>query len=164
LGAAGKDAEIAASIRLLGHEGHCGSAGRGAGPTCHLKNVYKLATDKAKKLGVKAPEEYYTDPNSEEGQAAIQAMANRWRALCSRTARSAVQAGGQMQAGPARWPPRRKSMMQELKYQIDKELAEAGALAGRTLREQLKLAPKVPAPWRVSGQYVERPKNATTGK
>jgi hypothetical protein len=32
-----------------------------------MKNIYKLATDKAKKLGVKAPEEYYTDPTSEEG-------------------------------------------------------------------------------------------------
>lgn len=78
LGAAGKDAEIAAINQVAG-DMHAIVQAQGSphGPVVNLNNIYKLATDKAKKLGVKAPEEYYTDPSSPEGQQAIQAMAQQ---------------------------------------------------------------------------------------
>jgi hypothetical protein len=78
LGAAGKDAEIAAVNSIAADMALIVEQQGGAqGPLVTYQNVYKLATDKAKKLGVKAPEEYYTDPSSPEGKAAIEAMANR---------------------------------------------------------------------------------------
>jgi hypothetical protein len=78
LGAAGKDAEIAAINQIsLDMKEIVAAQGSPHGPIVNLKNIYKLATDKAKKLGVKAPDEYYTDPTSPEGQAAIQAMAQQ---------------------------------------------------------------------------------------
>lgn len=64
LGAAGKDAEIAAINQIAMDMKNIVEVQGGAqGPLVTLTNVYKLATDKAKKLGVKAPEEYYTDPS-----------------------------------------------------------------------------------------------------
>lgn len=78
LGAAGKDAEIAAVNQIaLDMQAIVEVQGGAQGPLVFMKNVYKLATDKAKKLGVKAPEEYYTDPNSDEGKAAIDRMAQQ---------------------------------------------------------------------------------------
>lgn len=78
LGASGKDAEIAAITSIAQDMQAIVEVQGGAqGPIVTLENVYKLAVDKAKKLGVKAPEEYYTDPNSPQGQAAQQAMANK---------------------------------------------------------------------------------------
>lgn len=78
LGAAGKDAEIAAINSIaLDMEKIVETQGGAQGPIVTLENVYKLATDKAKKLGVKSPEEYFTDPNSPEGKQAQQAMANK---------------------------------------------------------------------------------------
>lgn len=63
LGAAGKDAEIAAINQVAGDMHAIVELQGGAqGPVVSMANVFKLATDKAKKLGVKAPEEYYTDP------------------------------------------------------------------------------------------------------
>jgi hypothetical protein len=92
LGAAGKDAEIAAINQIaLDMQAIVEVQGGAQGPIVFLKNAYKLATDKAKKLGVKAPEEYYTDPDSDEGQKAISghgsaARTRRWR-RCSRRGR-----------------------------------------------------------------------------
>lgn len=78
LGAAGKDMEIAAMDKVIGSMALIAKEQGGAdGPIVTLKNVFKAATDQAKKLGVKAPGDYYTDPASPEGQAAIQAMANK---------------------------------------------------------------------------------------
>lgn len=78
LGAAGKDAEIAAINQIAVDMKNIVDVQGGAqGPLVTLENVYRLATDKAKKLGVKDPSEYYTDPNSPEGQQAQQAAANR---------------------------------------------------------------------------------------
>lgn len=78
LGAAGKDAEIAAINSIaLDVKNIVEVQGGAQGPIVTLENIYKLATDKAKKLGVKAPEEYFTDPASPQGQQAIQAMGQR---------------------------------------------------------------------------------------
>lgn len=78
LGASGKDMEIAAMTQISGIMASIVKEQGGAqGPIVTLKNVYSAAVDFAKKLGVKAPSEYFTDPNSPEGQAAQQAMANR---------------------------------------------------------------------------------------
>jgi hypothetical protein len=78
LGAAGKDAEIAAINQVAG-DMHAIVQAQGSphGPVVNLNNIYKLATDKARKLGVRSPSEYYTDPTSPEGLQAIQAMASR---------------------------------------------------------------------------------------
>jgi hypothetical protein len=52
LGAAGKDAEIAAINQIaLDMQAIVEVQGGAQGPIVFLKNVYKLATDKAKKLG-----------------------------------------------------------------------------------------------------------------
>lgn len=63
LGASGKDMEIAAMDKIIGSMALIGKEQGGAqGPVVTWANVYKAATDQAKKLGVKSPEEYYTDP------------------------------------------------------------------------------------------------------
>lgn len=61
LGAAGKDAEIAAMQNIQGMQKAIVEGG-GMGTLITPENLYKSATDMAKKLGVKAPEEYFTDP------------------------------------------------------------------------------------------------------
>jgi len=61
LGAAGKDAEIAAMQQIQGLQKAIVEGG-GFGTLVTPENLYKSATDMAKKLGVKAPEEYFTDP------------------------------------------------------------------------------------------------------
>lgn len=78
LGAAGKDAELAAANQIsLDVKNIVEVQGGAQGPIVTLQDVYNLAIDKAKKLGVKDPERYYTDPSSPEGQQAQQAMAQR---------------------------------------------------------------------------------------
>lgn len=78
LGAAGKEAEIAAINQIaMDMQEIVKVQGGGQGPLVTMQNVYKLVTDKAKKLGVKSPDEYYTDPASEEGQAAMAAMGQK---------------------------------------------------------------------------------------
>lgn len=64
LGASGKDMEIAAMDKIIGSMAAIVQEQGGAqGPIVTMRNVYKAATDQAKKLGVKAPEEYYSDPS-----------------------------------------------------------------------------------------------------
>lgn len=70
LGAAGKDAEIAAMNTIQNLQKAIVDGG-GGGTLVTPENIYKSATDMAKKLGVKQPEEYFTDPSSPEAQAAI---------------------------------------------------------------------------------------------
>ena len=76
LGAAGKEAEIAA-MNIIQTTQEKIVAGGGLGTLVTQANIYKSATDMAKKLGVKAPEEYYTDPATPEAQAAMQAKAQQ---------------------------------------------------------------------------------------
>jgi hypothetical protein len=75
LGAAGKDAEIAAINQIQGTQEKL--LGAGLQQIVSPKNIYKSVTDAAKKLGVKAPDEYYTDPDSEEGKATSKAMSEQ---------------------------------------------------------------------------------------
>lgn len=63
LGAAGKDAEIAAMTQIIGLQKAIVEGG-GYGKLINDQDIYKSATDMAKKLGVKAPEEYFTDPST----------------------------------------------------------------------------------------------------
>ena len=69
LGASGKDAEIAAMMQIQNLQKAIVEGG-GAGTLVTPENIFKSATDMAKKLGVKQPEEYFTDPNSPEAQQA----------------------------------------------------------------------------------------------
>lgn len=63
LGAAGKDMEIAAMEKVAGlMTAIVQEQGGAAGPIVTMQNVYKASTDFAKKLGVKSPEEYFSDP------------------------------------------------------------------------------------------------------
>jgi hypothetical protein len=63
LGAGGKDVELAAMNQIVGDMALIvKEQGGAAGPIVTQKNVYRAAIDKARKLGVKTPEEYYTDP------------------------------------------------------------------------------------------------------
>lgn len=64
LGAAGKDMEIAAMEKVAGLMTSIVQEQGGAqGPIVTMQNVYKASTDFVKKLGVKTPEEYFTDPS-----------------------------------------------------------------------------------------------------
>lgn len=63
LGAAGKDAEIAAMTQIIGLQKAIVEGG-GYGKLITDQDIYKSATDMSKKLGVKAPEEYFTDPST----------------------------------------------------------------------------------------------------
>lgn len=76
LGAAGKDAEIAAMNQIQALQKAIVEGG-GGGTLVTPENIYKSATDMAKKLGVKQPEEYFTDPASPQAQAAMQAKAQQ---------------------------------------------------------------------------------------
>ena len=65
LGASGKDMEIAAMNQIIaGMRSIVEEQGGASGPIVTLKNVYQAATDLAKKLGVKSPQEYFTDPSA----------------------------------------------------------------------------------------------------
>lgn len=75
LGAAGKDAELAAMNQIQGMQKLLVEGGFSEIVT--PKNLYKSATDAAKKLGSKSPEEYFTDPDSDEGKAISQAKAQQ---------------------------------------------------------------------------------------
>lgn len=75
LGAAGKDAELAAMNQIQGMQKLLVEGGFSEIVT--PKNLYKSATDAAKKLGSKSPEEYFTDPDSEEGKAVSAARAQQ---------------------------------------------------------------------------------------
>lgn len=75
LGAAGKDAEIASMNQIQGMQKLLVEGGYNEIVTA--KNLYKSATDSAKKLGSKSPEAYFTDPSSEEGRAISQAKAQQ---------------------------------------------------------------------------------------
>lgn len=76
LGAAGKDAEIAAMNQIQMLQKTIVEGG-GGGTLVTPENIYKSATDMAKKLGVKQPEEYFTDPASPQAQAAMAAKAQQ---------------------------------------------------------------------------------------
>lgn len=76
LGAAGKDAEIAAMTIIQNTQEKIATNG-GFGTLVSPENIYKSATDMAKKLGVKQPEEYFTDPSTPEAQAAMAAKAQQ---------------------------------------------------------------------------------------
>jgi hypothetical protein len=67
LGAAGKDAEIAAMTQIIGLQKAIVEGG-GYGKLITDQDLYKSATDMAKKLGVKAPDEYFTDPSTQPPQ------------------------------------------------------------------------------------------------
>lgn len=69
LGASGKDMEIAAMDKIIGSMAAIVQEQGGAqGPIVTMQNVYKAATDQAKKLGMKTPEEYYSDPSQAQPQ------------------------------------------------------------------------------------------------
>jgi hypothetical protein len=153
LGAAGKDAEIAAINSIAEDMKHIVEVQGGAqGPLVTLENVYKVATDKAKKLGVRAPEEYYTDPKSPEGQAAIQAMANKpdpeTAKLAAESQLQQSKQQGEMQLGAAKVAAEKeiqnnKSQMQALADQHKQQLEHERELqkqADAMALEQLKLA------------------------
>lgn len=138
LGAAGKDAEIAA-INSIAADVHAivEQQGGAQGPIVNLQNIYKLATDKAKKLGVKAPEEYYTDPDSPQGQQAQQAMAQRpdpaTQKLQAETQLQQAKQQGEMQLGQAKMASEKeiqanKSQMQAAADQHKQELEHAREL------------------------------------
>ena len=76
LGASGKDMEIAAMQQIQGMQKMIVEGG-GAGTLVTPENIYKSATDMAKKLGSKTPEEYFTDPSTPEAKAAIEAKQNQ---------------------------------------------------------------------------------------
>jgi len=65
LGASGKDMEIAAMNQIIGLQ-KAGVEAQGGtdGPLVTKQNLFKSATDMARKLGVKAPEEYFSDPSA----------------------------------------------------------------------------------------------------
>lgn len=75
LGAAGKDAEIASMNQIQGMQKLLVEGGFSEIVT--PKNLYKTVTDSAKKLGSKSPEEYFTDPDSDEGKQISQAKAQQ---------------------------------------------------------------------------------------
>ena len=114
LGAAGKDAELAAANQIsIDMQNIVGAQGGAQGPIVTLKDVYHLAIDKAKKLGVKDPERYYTDPDSPAGQAAQQAMAQR-----PDPAMAKVQGEQQLQAQKQQG----EMALGQLKVQAEKEI------------------------------------------
>lgn len=63
LGASGKDMEIAAMEKIAGlMTSIVQEQGGATGPIVTLENVFNASTDFAKKLGVKAPQKYFSDP------------------------------------------------------------------------------------------------------
>lgn len=67
LGASGKDMEIAAMTKVAGLMTSIVQEQGGAdGPIVTLQNAYQAAVDFAKKIGVKAPEKYFSDPATAE--------------------------------------------------------------------------------------------------
>lgn len=153
LGAAGKDAELAAANQITLDMQHIVESQGGAqGPIVTLKDVYHLAIDKAKKLGVKDPERYYTDPDSPEGQQAQQAMAQRPNPEMAKVQGEqqlqAQKMQGEMQLGQMKVQAEKeiqanKSQMQAAADQHKQELEhqrEMQKQADAIALEQLKLA------------------------
>jgi hypothetical protein len=123
LGAAGKDAEIAAMLQIQNLQKAIVEGG-GAGTLVTEENIYKSATDMSKKLGVKQPEEYFTDPASTEAQ-----QAKAQKAQQPNPEMAAVQGEQQLQQAKQQGELQLQSAKQQaeqslsqLKMQADKEI------------------------------------------
>jgi hypothetical protein len=164
LGAAGKEAEIAAINQILGLIKGIGQVQGGmSGPLVTWKNAHKASTDMAKKMGVKAPEEYFTDPDSPESQQMMAQKAQQpnpemMKVQAETQAKQAqMQMDGQMKAqqmqqegaiktqqaqAEAQMQMQRQQAEMEIKrYQIDQELTLKREQLGAELqlkREQLQ--------------------------
>lgn len=134
LGAAGKDAEIAA-MTIIQNTQEKIVAGGGLGILVSEANLYKAATDMAKKLGVKQPEEYFTDPNSPEAQQAKQAKASQPNPDMAK-----VQMEGQLKTAQVQQDGQLKTVQLQQEAQIKAGQTQAdAALQQQKLQGELEL-------------------------
>lgn len=78
LGASGKELEMAAMEKIAALQAAIVQGQGGPmGPIVFPENIFKTATDTAKKLGLKTPEDYFSDPQSERGMQVMKAQAER---------------------------------------------------------------------------------------
>jgi len=134
LGAAGKDAEIAA-MTIIQNTQEKIVAGGGLGILVSEENLYKSATDMAKKLGVKQPEEYFTDPNSPEAQQAKQAKASQPNPDMAK-----VQMEGQLKTAQVQQDGQLKTVQLQQEAQIKAGQTQAdAALQQQKLQGELEL-------------------------